>query len=335
MENLNEKHKELIIRMLSGEASEVEISKLNQWLQASEQNRKYLEEYKSLWNLKLKSPDDIIINSEHAWKKVSTEIEQLEDVKPAYRTRTLFNNFFYVVSGIAAVLLIFLGLYILLPRTMETEMITHEVQSRTEEPLRLADGTTVLFKGPAKLLYPENFGKNNRHVRLKGDAYFEVANQNENPFIIELQEVNVTVLGTSFYISQSMETNSVEVSVLSGKVELKSLAEPMKSMVLSKNERGLFHTENQDFTKEKITDLNFMAWKTGRLEFDQTNLQTVIESLKETYQIQIHARDNLSDLKLTARFINEKPEDIFKTISILFDVEVLYRDGAYVIERQD
>lgn len=335
MENLNEKHKELIIRMLSGEASEAEISELNQWLQASEQNRKYFEKYKSLWNLKLKSPDDIIINSEHAWNKVNAEIEQLEDVKPASRTRTLYNNYFYVVSGIAAVLLIFFGLYILLPRAVETEMITHEVQTRTDDPFRLADGTAVFFKGPAKLLYPENFGKNNRHVRLMGDAYFEVAKKNENPFIIELEEISVHVLGTSFYVSQSMETNSVEVSVLSGKVELKALSEPIKSLVLSKNERGLFHTEKQDFTKEKITDLNFMAWKTGRLEFDQTNLQTVIESLKETYQIQIHTRNNLSDLKLTARFINEKPEDIFKTISILFDVDVLYQDGVYMIERRN
>jgi len=54
------------------------------------------------------------------------------------------------------------------------------------------------------------------------------------------------------------------------------------------------------------------------LEFDQTPLTIVLATLEKTYNLNIETHTSISGLKLTARFSNDTPEDIFKTLSLVF-----------------
>ena len=57
------------------------------------------------------------------------------------------------------------------------------------------DGSTVVLNKGAKLEYGNNFNKN-RTLELTGEAYFNVAKNESNPFVINVGTSKVKVLGT-------------------------------------------------------------------------------------------------------------------------------------------
>lgn len=320
-----EKYSVLTTRVLSGEASDAERIELEKWLAASDENSKFFAEYEAIWQIEPIDPTKISIDRGAAWNKISGEIERLE--KPASKPKTTsLRKLYYSISGVAALLLIFLGIYFLIPPKQQIPLLSYTTEIQTSEPLTLPDGTAVYFKEKATLDYPEIFSRTQRQVKLSGDAFFEVAHQPDSPFVVELEALQITVLGTSFNISRKDDGNYYDIAVLSGKVLLQTKTVPTKETILSAGERGIFIQAENKLHVEEITDYNFMAWRTGRLEFNQTGLPEVFRVMESTYRISIVAENDLSDLKLTARFSDEEPENIFKTIGMLFNLQI-ERDG--------
>ncbi|MEK7720113.1 MAG: FecR domain-containing protein, partial [Bacteroidota bacterium] len=65
----------------------------------------------------------------------------------------------------------------------------------------LPDGTTVKMNASSTLQYPAQFAAGSRKVKLSGEAYFEVVHDAASPFIVELNNMEVEDLGTSFMIT--------------------------------------------------------------------------------------------------------------------------------------
>src|SRR5690606_22281551 len=66
--------------------------------------------------------------------------------------------------------------------------------------ITLPDGTKVWLNAASTLKYPSHFGGKERRIELQGEAYFEVAKVEKQPFVVMSQNQEVTVLGTHFNI---------------------------------------------------------------------------------------------------------------------------------------
>ena len=87
--------------------------------------------------------------------------------------------------------------------------------------LVLSDGTKVTLNAGTSLRFPVKFLKGqSRKVFLKGEAYFDVAKDKSHPFIVNVNEVNVEVLGTEFNISCYPEDANVSTVLIEGSVKL-------------------------------------------------------------------------------------------------------------------
>ena len=85
----------------------------------------------------------------------------------------------------------------------------------------LSDGTKVWINSGSELTFPMNFGKEERVVELKGEAYFDVTKSKEWPFIVRTCRSSVKVLGTSFNICSYEEDSLEQVTLEQGGVEVK------------------------------------------------------------------------------------------------------------------
>jgi transmembrane sensor len=327
----------LITRLLSGEASKTDRMQLDQWLSEAPENRLLFEQYKAAWEYKPADTDHIYINRKAAWQRINMGIESIEQEqgkKVSNRAGSLRRIIYYRISGVAAMLLVLLGIYILFLNQDQPEMLTYDSKDIPSEPFTLSDGTLVQLNCSSSLTYPAEFKEKKRDVKMNGQAFFEVAHIKDKPFTIELDGASVTVLGTSFSISQSEKSRVIEVAVISGKVVLQTADNLRQELILTQGEKGIYDKVSNILKKESITNHNFIAWKTGRLEFDQTSLPEVFETIGATYRLDVIAEQDFSDLKLTARFIDEDPADIFKTIGMLFGLEVYHEPGIYTIRQQ-
>lgn len=337
---MNEEHNTyevLITRLLSGEASETDRIQLDQWLNEVPENRMLFKQFKSVWEFKPADTDSIHINRQDAWQKINSGIKAHEQSEADKNHGSSFGirkiNIFRI-SGIAAMILALIGVYFLLLNPGQPEMIVYHTKERPVEPLAMSDGSLIYPNSNSSISYPLEFAGKKRLVKMDGQAYFEVAHIPEKPFVIEVGGAFVTVLGTSFNIAHEEKRGMLEVAVISGSVKLQPADDLSKEMILSQGEKGIFNKISNTLRKEIITNHNFIAWKTGRLEFDQTSLPEVFETIGATYQLDVIAEQDFSDLKLTARFIDEDPADIFKTIGMLFGFEIDHEPGIYTIRQR-
>ena len=154
---------------------------------------------------------------------------------------------------------------------MEEVYNTVTVPRGGEYKLILADGTTVWLNSDSYIRYPVTFSGAVRQVELEGEAYFEVVENIEKPFIVRMNEYNVRVTGTQFnvrnYLSENLATTLVE-----GSVQIERMGEINK---LRPGQQAVWESD-----KIKIRDVNVneqVAWRHGAFEFTQCRLENIME----------------------------------------------------------
>src|SRR5699024_10817305 len=89
--------------------------------------------------------------------------------------------------------------------------------------IKLADGSHVFLNAGSSLRYPVKFPKEGkREVFLTGEAYFDIEEDKDRPFIVEANEVKINVLGTRFNVSSFSKEETAEVALVEGSVDLSS-----------------------------------------------------------------------------------------------------------------
>lgn len=173
----------------------------------------------------------------------------------------------------------------------------------------LPDSSRVTLNGDSRLAYNFQFGKTNRELSLRGEAFFQVKQDTVKPFIVETSLIQVEVLGTSFQVIA--EKLRAEVSVEKGRVKIttqdkkqKSVLETGMSVVYEKKQGELMI-----FTKEDKGEMQI-------LKFDNAPLSEVIEILNEYYGSHVTLPADYATLRITV---------VFKEVSLKEAIDIINR----------
>jgi transmembrane sensor len=153
--------------------------------------------------------------------------------------------------------------------------------------LILADGTEVWVNAETKIKYQVNFASTKtREVFLEsGEAYFKVTKNPQKPFIVRVKdEMNVQVLGTSFNINTYESVT--RATLVEGKVQV-SLKQSKKGLVLAPGQQASFNDQTDALDKQNVDVSLFVAWKDGKLAFDNNTFETVMNQIGRTYDYNI------------------------------------------------
>jgi ferric-dicitrate binding protein FerR (iron transport regulator) len=165
---------------------------------------------------------------------------------------------------------------------------------------------------------------------MAGEAFFEITRNESKPFTVNMGLSSVEVLGTSFNINTVGNNDAIEVVVNSGKVKFTSSG-IKKSVILIKGEKGILMKTNNLLSKVENTDVNFMAWKTRQLIFNDVELDNVIQTLNKLYEQQIYFSTDIGkNCKVTVTFDNQSIEAILSVLELTLDLE--YKKSGDLIE---
>ena len=156
-----------------------------------------------------------------------------------------------------------------------------------EFSLTLADGTKVWLNAMSELRYPVAFSGDLREVELRGEAYFEVAENKNKPFIVRTDEFNVRVLGTSFNISAYADSPLALTTLCSGQVQLTDCMNPKNEQDLLPGEQLLFHRESRKMEIRNVDTDVFVSWREGFFQFDNHTVEEVFMILQRWYNVQV------------------------------------------------
>lgn len=330
--NNEKKHidfEDLIGKYLAKEASEEEISMLEEWIKSDAENKKAFREFKQAWVLSNVESIDKQINLDEEWDKVNGVLFEEETFEDGLQTESVpFNYNKFLKMAAIIVLLLTAGYFLFyLISNPSTEQL---VVGNTVITSTLPDGTEVTLNHNSILKYPKIFASNIRSVQLQGDAYFEVTHDLSKPFVIQTKNIQVEVLGTSFYINAKVEQPMVEVIVKSGKVAI--IGKQKEKLFLTAGEMGTFDKSNGQLTKMENSDQNFISWKTGKLVFENESLVNVIDKINQIYHSNITIDNpDIYHCMLTATFEEQPIEIILEVIQETFDLMIEHKDGKILI----
>ena len=320
---------DLIGKYLAKEATGDEIKLLEEWVKKDPENKKTFRDLKQTWILSNTEHVDQQININKEWEQLSSTLFGEEEYTNDLASDTAnfnYNKFLKMAAIIVIVLTAGYFLFYLVSHPSTEQLVAgNSVVSTT-----LPDGTEVTLNHNSILKYPKIFASHIRTVQLQGDAYFNVTHDLLKPFVIETKNIQIEVLGTSFYLNAKAEQPTVDVIVHTGKVAI--ISDNNEKLFLTAGEKGTFNKSNGQLIKEENRDQNFISWKTRQLIFNNESLGNVVDKLNQTYHSNITIDNpDIYRCMLTATFEEQSLEIILDVLQETFDLIIEKEDGKILI----
>lgn len=301
----------IFAKQQSGEASVEEISKLNDWLAMNDENQKQLEYFKKVLSANRNFKLVTSVNVEQALKRVKSHNKEVKTFS------------FKIFIRVAAVVLITFGIgFLAKQHHFKHQYVTVETHAKQVLSKTLPDGSFITLNENSKISYHKKFGHKTRKIEMQGEAYFEVAKNKQVPFIIDANKAKVTVLGTSFNVS-NRNPKKVNVMVKEGKVKFESnLLFNKNSCLLTGGEEAYFDLNTKKVIKSQSDNENTIGWKTNTLKFKNVNLLDAVKTIEHSYHVSINVDEALHSKKLTASYTNQPIDSIARILELTLDVDI-------------
>jgi len=153
-----------------------------------------------------------------------------------------------------------------------------------ENTVILADGTTVHLNAGSKLTYPVRFVGKRRFVALEGEAYFDVAEDENHPFVVRTHLGDVIVLGTAFNVNAYINASVCYTTLVRGKVQFS--APNVEAITLLPGEQAVVSANGSE---KRTVDLEeYVGWVEGLYVFNNRSLGEIMETFERWYDIQVY-----------------------------------------------
>lgn len=216
-----------------------------------------------------------------------------------------------------------------------TEEKPDKVMNRLQVPrggefnLTLSDGTRVWLNAETELVYPVRFNGKQRVVYLKGEAYFDVAKNEEMPFLVQVEDVSVKVYGTEFNVNTY---GGVETVLVTGSV---SMNQGGKEVLLEPNQKGIFDKSKGEIRVENVDVLTYVAWKDGDFIFRNESLGSIMDKLSRWYGLDVfYQNGELRDVHLSGNLKRYKDvQELFRSFEKISDARFKVQGNTVSISK--
>lgn len=309
-------HQELLLKYISGKASQKETEEVVTWIDSDPAN---LKKFMSL----RKSYDALI------WQYADKLCDKAE------KKRSL-QIIMHRMIRIAAVFVIAFGLsYIMLQALQKDDissMQTVSVPAGQRTQVTLADGTIVWVNGRSTLVFPSQFTSQTRSVQLDGEAYFEVRKDLKKQFIVStVHQSSIKVLGTKFNVKAHKGAEDIITTLVEGKInfEFNNANHQQQYITMTPGQKLVYNSQSKKTTLYTTSGEKELSWKDGKIIFKQTSLKEALDILAEAYNVTFVIQKNVpDDDSFSGEFINKSLEQILNYIKASSKVNWRYLDNA-------
>jgi transmembrane sensor len=325
--NFSQVNEELLVKYLLGEANEAERGEVSDWINASDENRKYYDHFSLIWNESKKIEATSTVNVEHAWTKFKKRTEEAEtrQTKVIEFPAKKFN--WMRAASVAALIGAGVMAYTFSVNNSGKLMAVNSGNAVLIDTL--PDGSVVTLNKNSSITYNSKLNGNTRSVKLQGEAFFNVTPDKEHPFVIDVNGSTVTVVGTSFNIKSTED--KTEVIVETGIVDV---AKNSNSVTLNPKEKATILLNSDGPVKENSSDELYNYYKTKKFVCNNTPISRLVEVLNDAYGAQIVIEGNsIGYLPMNTTFDMGSLQEALATISRTYpQVDIIEKGGKYILQ---
>jgi hypothetical protein len=175
----------------------------------------------------------------------------------------------------------------------ELEYHTIVVPKFGEWMLILPDGSKVWLNSGSSLKYPVTFPDHERKVFLTGEAYFEISQDRDKPFIANTEKIDTKVLGTTFNI-RAYPNENLSITLAEGSISLLNKI-TNSTTKLEPNDNATLMVSGSEIMLNKVDAGKHIAWKSGFYYFEREKLTDILSKLQMWYDFQVVYKDPVTE----------------------------------------
>ncbi|QJB32621.1 DUF4974 domain-containing protein [Chitinophaga oryzae] len=153
----------------------------------------------------------------------------------------------------------------------------------------LPDGTKVVLNAESSITYPVPFTGKERRVHLIGEAYFEVAKHQQQPFIVSSLQQSIKVTGTHFNVCCYLHQPDI-TTLAEGSVDITPLSSSTTHSLKPGQQATLI---GNDFEVKSVKAEDVIAWKDGLFVFNDTPLKEALQQIGRWYDVEFTYNNTL------------------------------------------
>lgn len=321
---MKEVTEELLFKCLRGKTTERENNMINEWIGADEKNA-------AMYRNACRIFEGFLMSD--AYQDDSGMVSL-----PSGRRRDVL-RFVRNSIAFAAALALFcvLGFHLIRNR-LETELAntinTIDVPAGRSMDYTLSDGTVVKLNSGTRMQFPVAFAKDCREVHLEGEAYFDVAHNAGQPFVVRTFASDIRVLGTKFNVRADRSTGEFSATLVEGSVLLINNITPGRELLM-KPEQTVSLVDG-DFIFDNKSTRSAILWTEGILDIAASDFGELMKKLETAFGVTIVIeRDTLPEFDfIQGKFrISDGIDCILKVLKDTIDFTYTkdYRTGVIYI----
>jgi transmembrane sensor len=308
-------NREILKKYLNNQCSEKEFEEFAMWVEKNANSKE-----SKIWGFDYWKKVEMGLNVQDE-KKYNSLLDKIHHNINLQQHKNWNNNFIRLskwVTRIAAILfipLVFSTLFIFSNNNFHRNLFSGVVDSLeviapigSRTVVQLSDGTEVSLNYGSKIKYPQYFSGKQREVTITGEAFFKVAHNPQKPFVVRTGNFNVIALGTSFNLHAYPGDEIVSTTLVEGEVLLEKNIPGQKPLAIGKIEPGQhveYHLKTGKVTSAKGATYKYIAWKEGKMVFDNTPITMVAQELSRKFNVDIEVSNDVKFLTYTVTFIDD------------------------------
>lgn len=319
-----------VMRLGEGNLTDVQKVELSTWINQSALHQSTFKKLADFWG----GLDFVEVLNDYA------ESDAARDSIRQERTSRLFRIAKPIAMGaVAASLAVFCVSVMRLSGPSMLMDATYVTSVGQQETIALIDGSQIILNTDSVLEVA--FTESERWIDLKrGEAFFDVAHDEDRPFSVRTQKGVVTAVGTAF--SVRMNEEKLNVVVTEGRVALAPTHVSLdrleqvpipERMEISAGQSAIVDrgVENVSIIKSDALQKT-LDWQDGELSFKGDTLETVVADLERYTDLKIKfGDDDLRQQKIVAYYKVGDIDRMFDALNVMAGIEVEYTSEDSVL----
>jgi ferric-dicitrate binding protein FerR (iron transport regulator) len=317
---MSKKKQYLINKYLDKSLSDEEQEELKNLILLNEIKQEELNDYESLVELtrRIEIPDFKTTNTQY-----------VADLKRSNMFKIHLSRIIKVASVL--VIGISLGVLIMYSNFKKREQFV-EVETKRGDKIHVTipGNNEVWLNSRSSIKYAASFSGTNRMVELVGEAYFQFSGIENSPILIDCNQTRILCSNGSINIENDTVFNKVEIEVKEGWVAVTNPKFGDRQFIVESGFKGVVD-EVIPLWIEQNKNPNYLAWHTGKMEFDNSTILEVAKTLSEVYDINIEVEGGLKYCFFTKKFNNVELGSVLKEIEKSLQINTKQENNTIII----
>lgn len=210
---------------------------------------------------------------------------------------------------------------------------TFETRPGQTKNITLADGTHVRLNAASKITV--RFDRDARHVEMAdAEALFDVTHDARRPFLIDVGDRQVRVVGTEFNLRHRADL--VDLTVRRGTVEVRPADALQTQPTRVTVGQELTHTEGQTAQLLRVSDPDVsFAWTNGQLIYRDQPLSEVAADLSRRFAVPVRLADaRTAALRFSGVLVTDNEPDVLRRLQAYAPVRVERTSDAIILHHR-